>query len=108
LLLGGSFLVGAEASLGLISFGTPIAADGRTALGSNPDGSTDRSDIRVSASAFAEYRITNWLGINATARFTGDYTDYRYLVSDIIGAPPVIDPAGYDKFEGWLGVRAFY
>lgn len=108
LLVGGSFLVGAEASLGLISFGVPVAADGRTALGSNPDGTPQRSDIRVSASAFAEYRFTNWLGLNATVRYTGDYTDYRYVVGDAVGAPPVIDPAGYDKFEGWLGVRAFY
>jgi hypothetical protein len=108
LLLGGSFLVGAEASLGLISFGVPVAADGRTALGSNPDGTTQRSDVRFSASAFSEYRITNWLGVNATLRYIGDYTDFRYLITDMPGTPPVIDPAGYDKFEGWLGVRAFY
>jgi hypothetical protein len=108
LLIGGSFLVGAEASLGFISFGVPVAADGRMELGTNPDGSTTRSDIRLSTSAFAEYRFTNWLGLNATLRYTGDYTDYRYSLREGVGTAPVLDPAGYNKFEGWLGLRAFY
>ncbi len=107
LLLAGSFMLGAEASLSLLDFGVPVlGSDVRTALGSNPDGSVSRSDVRLSGSIFAEYRFTNWLGVNATLRYTGDYTDYRYIITDAAGT--VLDPAGYSKFEGWLGVRAFY
>ncbi len=107
LMLGGSFLVGADASLGLVAFGVPVAADGTTALGSNTDGSTNRSDIRVATGIFAEYRLTNWLGLNATLRYTGDFTDYRYALEEMPGVT-TLDPAGYNKFEGWFGVRAFY
>lgn len=103
LLLGGSFLIGAEASVGYVDFGTPLAPDG-TPLG-NP---AERTDIRVSTSLFAEYRLTNWLALNATLRYTGDFTDYEYSIVDVLGAPPILDPAGYSKVEAFLGVRAFY
>jgi hypothetical protein len=116
LLLGGSFLIGADASVALVNFGVPLAADGVTALGCSvdpgtaacPNAEADRSDIRVSTGLFAEYRLTDWLGINGTLRYTLDSTDYRYFVLDRIGAPPIVDPAGYSKVEAWLGVRAFY
>jgi len=101
LMIGGSFLVGAEASLGLLDFGTPIAPDG-TLLGNG-----ERSDIRLSTSLFAEYRLTNWLGLNGTLRYTGDFTDYAYSIMDMPGST-IIDPAGYSKVEAWFGVRAFY
>jgi len=107
LLLGGAFLLGGEASVSLLDFGVPVlGSDASTALGSNPDGTVTRSDVRLSASVFSEYRFTNWLGVNATLRYTGDFTDYRYVITDAVGT--VLDPAGYNKFEGWLGVRAFY
>ena len=100
MLLGGSFSIGAEASLALADFGTPTAPDG-TALGNG-----ERSDIRLITSLFAEYRATNWLGINGTLRYTGDFTDYEYRLSTVTGT--ILDPAGFDKVEAWLGVRAFY
>ncbi len=105
---GGSFVLGVDGSIGLIGFGIPVrGGDTSVALGSNPDGTADRSDLRATASVFAEYRFTNWLGVNATLRYTGDFTDYQYNIADpTLGVVP--DPAGYSKVEAWFGVRAFY
>lgn len=98
-----SFLLGIEASVGNYEFGRIVAPDGMTAVGS----STVRDDIRVIGSVFGEYRFTDWLGVNATLRYTGSFTDFQYRVDDPAG-PSIIDPAGFNKFEAWLGVRVFY
>jgi hypothetical protein len=68
----------------------------------------ERSDLRLVFGLFGEYRLTNWLGLNATLRYTSAITDYRYLVDSGMPGMPIIDPAAFAKFEGWLGVRAFY
>lgn len=97
----GSLLLGLEAGVGYLDFGQMVAPDG-SPLGS----STNREDIRVDASLFAEYRFTDWLGLNATLAYLGDFTDFRYNI--VTGPGVVLDPAGYNKFEAWLGVRVFY
>jgi hypothetical protein len=98
-----SFLLGVEAAVGYYEFGAIVAPDGSTPIGS----STSRGDIRVEARLFAEYRFTDWLGVNGTVGYTGNFTDYAYRVDEGTGAF-LIDPADYHKFELWLGVRAFY
>lgn len=45
-------------------------------------------------------------GVNGTVRYTGNFTDFNYQIDT--GGAPIIDPAGYNKFEAWLGVRVFY
>lgn len=107
-LIAGSFILGLEADVGYLDYGNPIAPDG-TPIGI-PGGSTDaahREDIRVTAGLFAEYRFTDWLAINGTARYQGNFTDFRY---DVDGgtAGTFLDPASYNKVELFLGVRAFY
>ncbi|MDQ3030802.1 MAG: hypothetical protein M3Y87_00130 [Myxococcota bacterium] len=98
----GSLLLGLEAGVAYVDFGQMVAPDG-SPLGS----STERTDVRVDASLFAEYRFTDWLGINGTVSYVGDFTDFRYNVDTGMGAA-VLDPAGYNKVELWLGVRVFY
>lgn len=107
MLFGGAFLLGAELSLGYYDFGQIVAADGVTPIG-RVDGapSTDRSDIRFIGSLFAEYRFTEWLGLNGTFRYTGSFTDFAYDVPFMTTV--VVDPAQYNKVELWLGVRVFY
>lgn len=103
----GRLMMGAELSLGFVSYGTPVLrSDPTQPLGSNPDGTVDRDDIRLVGSLFAEYRFIDWLGVNATFQYTGDFTDYRYIITDATTIS--FDPANYQKFEGWLGVRAFF
>ncbi|MEM9195591.1 MAG: outer membrane beta-barrel protein [Myxococcota bacterium] len=103
LLLGGAFLLGIEGSVANIDFGTQLDAAGNP-LGAG--GVSERSDIQIIGSLFAEYRFTNWLGVNGNLTYTGNFTDFRYL--QLMGAALVPDPAEFQKFEAWLGVRAFY
>lgn len=101
-LIAGSFLLGIEAEVGYLDYGNPVAPDG-TAIGGRPS----REDIRVGAGLFAEYRFTDWLAVNGTARYTGVFTDFQYDL-DAGGGTIILDPASYNKVELFLGVRAFY
>ena len=102
-LLGGSFLLGFDSWVGYLKFGTIVDSSGAPIT---VDGSTERSDVMVNLSLFAEYRFTDWLALNATVGYTGDFTDFEY--DRLIGMSPVVDPADFSKFQAWLGVRVFY
>ncbi|MBK8169298.1 MAG: hypothetical protein IPK60_03005 [Sandaracinaceae bacterium] len=106
-LFAGRVLVGADLSLALLGFGVPLAQNG-TALGFNSTDVNDpsRSDVRLIAGVYSEYRFTDYLAVNATVRYTGDFTDYQYVTTD--SSATFIEPAGFKKFEVWLGVRVFY
>ncbi len=98
LIVGRAFLIGLNTWVARLEFGDIVA-------GGTPSGG--RSDIYLSAKLFAEYRFTDWLGLNASVGYFGDFTDFEYQVSD--GAGGLIpDPAGFNKFEAWLGLRVFY
>lgn len=104
LLLSGQFLLGAEVAVGLFDFGTPLNFAGAP-LGSTPGGNTARSDVMLIGSLFAEYRFTAWLGLNATVRYTGDFTDWQYM--GVGGSAASLAPAKYNKVEAFLGLRVF-
>lgn len=104
-LLAGSFLLGIEADVGYLDYGNPIGPDGM-AIGGGTTDTAHREDVRVGAGLFAEYRFTDWLAVNGTARYTGTFTDFRYDID--IGTGVILDPASYNKVELFLGVRAFY
>lgn len=102
-LIGGAFLLGVEASVGGYGFGQIADTTGAMV------GMTyTRSDVRVTARLFGEYRVTDWLGINGTLAYTGNFTDYIYNVEDMGGGGIVPVPGGFNKFEMWLGARVFY
>ncbi len=97
--IGGAFLLGVEASFGGYEFGAVrLLRPGVV--------TSARMDLRFIGTLFAEYRFTEWLGVNGTVRYTGNFTDFNYQIDT--GGAPIIDPAGYNKFEAWLGVRVFY
>jgi hypothetical protein len=98
--LWGSLLLGLEGGVGYADFGQIVDERGGM-VGT----STNREDVRVDASLFTEYRFTDWLGINGSLQYQGNFTDFRYVVMTPGGV--VIDPASFNKFEAWLGVRAF-
>ncbi len=58
----------------------------------------------LKAMLFAEYRITDWIAINATFEYTGNFTDTRLASTVASGAIP----ESYNKFEVFGGVRAMY
>lgn len=97
-LLGRSFLLAASFWAGRLDFGDVVDPAGMSLGG--------RKDIMVVAQLFGEYRFTDWLALNATLGYTGDFTDFEYQTD--AGMGPVLEPAGFNKFEAWLGVRVFY
>jgi len=59
--------------------------------------------VRIDASLFAEYRIKDWLGINATFQYLGDLTDtnLRYPVVGLV-------PLKFNRFQALGGIRAMF
>jgi hypothetical protein len=108
-IIGGVFLLGVDGDVGYVQYGAVTAPTSSTMpVGMDSHGNFNRQDVRVNAGIFAEYRITDWLGINTTLRYQGDFTDYRYNLYVLTGGGALVDPAGYNKFEAFLGVRVFY
>jgi len=101
-LLGGSFLLSLDASAAHVDYGTLLITDSS----GMPLVDGERKDWILNAQLFAEYRATNWLGINVTLGYTGVITDFEYPNSAM--GVSVLDPAGFNKFEAWLGARVFY
>lgn len=101
-LIGGTFLLGLNVSGGLYAFGAIVDTDG-TPIGDD----INREDWRLMTEAFGEYRLTDWLGFNASFRYTGNFSNFDYRV-DVIGGPSFLEPANFNKFEIFFGTRVFY
>lgn len=102
LLIGTAFLLGANAAVSFDQSGLALTVTGEE-LGNE----ARRSDIRVSAGVFAEYRFTSYLAANIAANYYTDITDYEYTNPPPGSVYP--DPGGgYSKFEAWAGLRIFY
>lgn len=93
-----SFLLALNTWVARMDFGEIFDATG-TSLG-------NRDDIFFSVRLFAEYRFTDYLALNLSFAYTGDFTDFEYQLTTMAGTIP--DPAGFNKVEAWLGVRVFY
>jgi hypothetical protein len=98
MLIAGAFLLGADFEVGYVDFG--LIRGGPTGIIDTTGGV--RQDIRIGGGLFAEYRFTDWLGINATFRYQGQLTNYQYT------NVAFVDPAQFNKFEVFGGVRVFY
>ena len=101
-LIGGAFFLSLEGWVGYLRFGEVVDNFGMP-IGV---GGSSRSDVIVSAQLFAEYRFTDWLGMNLTLQYSSNFTDFEYIIPSDVGS--FTDPAAYQKFQAWLGVRAFY
>lgn len=102
-LIGGVFLLGLDAAFSYHIFGVVIDTSGALL------GTTDtREDPRLVTSLFAEYRFSEWLGVNGTLAYLGNFTNYEFISPIGTMGATIIEPARYDKFEAFLGVRAFY
>ena len=103
-LFGGAFLLGADLSLSFDETGIALTPDGEM-IGNTGT----RQDVRLSANLFGEYRFTDWLGLNLTLGYYGDFTDYEYDDSILRPGEFFPDPGGgFQKFEAWFGLRVFY
>ncbi len=102
LMLGGSFLLGANLAVSFDKSGDALTPDGMGMLGNQ----RFRTDTRLFATLFGEYRFTDWLAVNASIGYAGDFTDFTFA-DPMTGTYPD-GPAGYNKFDIWGGVRVFY
>lgn len=93
--------LGLEFWAGRLAYGRVIGANGAPI---SDDGTTKRDDTMISGTLFAEYRIFNWLAVNGTFMYLGDFSDFAFSS----GASVAPDPANYQKLQGWLGVRGYY
>jgi hypothetical protein len=95
-LFGGTFLISGRLGVEFLHFGEEPQQGGR-----------DRSDRRYFADVSAEYRFTDWLAVTGQFSALIDDTDFVFM-SPVATATSAADPAKYDVFQGWLGLRAFY
>ncbi|MCS6858410.1 MAG: hypothetical protein NZM37_11910 [Sandaracinaceae bacterium] len=100
MLISGVFLLSADFDISYVDFGAIRGGDPSRPFIDRRNG--EREDVRVGAGLFGELRFTDWFGINATFRYTGQFTDYRFDAVDFV------DPASFNKVELFLGARVFY
>ncbi len=100
----GRALVTLEGGVGAIEYPTIIwGTDGGTFTGQTRHAAF--TDIRADATLFSEYRFSDTFGLNATLRYTANFSN-----AEIPDAPP---PAtgfydmSWKRFEAYLGVRWF-
>jgi hypothetical protein len=75
-----------------------------------PDGTVAQApwtDVRADATVFGEYRVTNTVGINATFRFTGNFSSTQIPVLDATGTSTLVYDMNWKRFEAFLGARWF-
>jgi hypothetical protein len=95
-MIGGRVLLGVRGGVGLFSYATWFD----TGVGTPSD--PTRNDLRATASLFGEYRATDWLGINLSIDYQGNFTDWTY------SAGAGVDHGDYSKLQAYGGVRVFY
>jgi hypothetical protein len=97
----GRALVTLEGGVGAIEYPNMYFGDQPAAMSLRASAFTD---IRADATLFGEYRLTNTFGINATLRYTANFSNTE--IKSEPGSTDVIDMA-WDRFEAYLGVRWF-
>lgn len=102
LMLGGTALLGARGEVTFVDFGDEVAGS--------------RKDIHLLTNVNGEYRFTDWLAVTAELGYLRNFTDYAFTA--VTGAGPDMmvgtadditmqDAAEYQRWEAWLGLRAF-
>ncbi len=101
-LAGGSFLINANVAAGAVIY--PAQGNGSAEIPTygQPGG---WSDVRVDGKLFIEYRVKDWLGINAEADYIGYFSKTQlHFPSD----PTKAQSIGYQQIAAFGGLRAFW
>jgi hypothetical protein len=73
----------------------------------------ERDDIHFLANLSGEYRLADWFAITLEGSYWQNFTDFAFVIDGGDDGNVMTpddnneDPAKYNRFEGWLGVRAF-
>ena len=69
------------------------------------------TDLRIDGTLFGEYRLTDSFGLNATVRYTANFSNAQVAAVDLgpnVTVPPVQEyDMSWSRFETFLGVRWF-
>ncbi|MBL8678354.1 MAG: hypothetical protein JNK05_04270 [Myxococcales bacterium] len=100
----GRFLLSGEASAGVVQLGYfsgPGGAPSTSITGPAVDPNTGRLlGFRALAQLFGEYRFTDYLGLNTTLAFTGNFVD-----AQLTSMGMTTGRLNWIKFEAFLGLR---
>jgi len=102
----GRALLTLEGGVAAIEYPTVLwgAAAGGVAAGSPRANAF--TDIRADATLFGEYRFTDAFGVNATLRYTANFSNTQIQEVEGGGPQTLIDMS-WNRFEAFLGVRYF-
>ena len=92
---GGSFLLVIDGGAGPMVYPDVVAGVG------SRENKAAWTDIRYDASIFGEYRIKDYLGVNAMVRYTGNASETTFTTE--VDAPA--DSLQWQSLEAYLGVR---
>jgi hypothetical protein len=101
-LFGGQFLLVIEGRGGAVVFPAQVTPN------YGPDANGGWTDVRVDGTLFGEWRVKEWLGINAEVAYTGYFSDTTLQYFDATGAAIGGDELGYQDIRAFIGLRAFW
>ena len=97
----GRALVTLEGGVGAIEYPALVFVNG---AGATTPRNSAFTDIRADGTLFGEYRVMSTFGINATLRYTANFSNTQ--IKDSATGPGLIDMA-WSRTEAYLGVRWF-
>lgn len=65
------------------------------------------ASVRADASLFAEYRLTEWLGVNTTFQYLGEFNDADIPINSTAPGGETFTTA-FSRYQIMGGIRAFY
>lgn len=99
-LFGGAFYLGFDVGVAAVQYPNIHNRDTGTLV------VTSFTNGRIDANLFAEYRVKDWLGFNASLTYMGELSNTE--IPGTGAASGVRANIGYNRFMGMAGVRAFF
>jgi hypothetical protein len=107
---GGSALVSLTGGLGAVEYPKMYWGSGRERTirpaGGGADTAHAFTDMRADATLFGEYRLTDSFALNATARYTANFSNSQVQEQDLAMGSQFFDMS-WTRFEAFAGVRWF-
>lgn len=98
-LIGQRFLVTVDAGASGMQYSDILDRDSGALL------KTSFTTLRADATLFLEYRVKDWLGLNATYQFLGEFTNQTLPAN---ASRQVTYAMGFQRHQVFLGLRAFF